>query len=122
MSNSEHLVAIVSFEGALKREIKRVRRELAKCDALPFMRLQITAEGRLHDGDMKLSYCLADQYGINSVTGDELYSVVDEFLRQHGWQARHAPTAIAYHAAPSDETEEPEPVEGPTKPDDEILF
>ncbi len=122
MSNSEHLVAIVSFEGALKREIKRVRRELAKMEALPYMRLQITVEGRLHDGDMKLSYNISDQYGINSTTGDELQSVIDEYMRRHGWQATHAPKAIAYHAAPSDDTEEPEPVEGPTKPDDEILF
>ena len=123
MSTDEHLVAIVSFEGALKREIKRVRRELAKLDSLPYMRLVIQASGRLHDGDMKLTYSLSDEYSIDTTKGDAIQPVIDEFMRRHGWQAIHAPKAIGYSKVPDEDMEpmEPEPVEGPLDPDDPLF-
>ena len=66
----EHVVAIVSFEGALKREIKRVREQLRQCDALSNFSLTINAEGRLHEGEVKLTFGLGAWN--NEVKGDAL--------------------------------------------------
>lgn len=102
--NEEHMIAIVSPSGAIKREIKRVRKELQKVDDLSYFRVTIQASGRVHDGDVKLTYSLSSaEYGSAEVEGDELQSVLDEMLRRHGWTAIHAPKAIGYTAVPDDD-------------------
>ncbi len=107
MSTEEHQVAIVSFEGALKREIKRIRQELQKCDDLSSFNLTITASGRLHDGTVKLKFSLApDDYGYGGVEGDSINPVLEELLRRHGWEKVHSPKALAYEKVPGDDTDE----------------
>lgn len=106
----EHTVAIVSFEGALKREIKRVRQQLQQVESLSSMHLEIKIEGSVHSGDLKLTYGLGQYVG--KVVGDTLQAVLDEFVRQHGWEKVHAPLVIGYEKIPSDNTTE----------DDEIPF
>lgn len=102
---SAHTVAIVSFEGALKREIKRVRKELQKVDSLSDFRLNIEATGRLHDGEVNLSYRIGERYGEN-VEGDNLQACLDEFLRRHGWKQVHQAKALTYERIPSDDSQE----------------
>ena len=97
----EHVVAIVSFEGALKREIKRVREQLRQCDALSNFSLTIHAEGRLHEGEVKLTFGLGSWN--NEVKGDALNAVIEEFMRRNGWEALHAPKALAYNKIVSDD-------------------
>lgn len=111
---TEHTVAIVSFEGALKREAKRLRRQLRQVESLSRFELEITIEGRLHDGDLELKYRIGEYS--KAVTGDSLGPVVDEFMRRHGWEQIHSPKAIGYDKIPSDDSEEP-----PQQPDDPIF-
>lgn len=105
---SEHLVAIVSFEGALKREAKRLRQRLQRIENLPSMALTISCSGRLHDGDLKLKYRLDETVPYMSetdcVVGDTLTAVVEEFERRHGWAELHAPKAIGYEHVPGDDS------------------
>lgn len=104
---SDHHVAIVSFEGALKREIKRIRTELLKAEDLSSFSFTITASGRLHDGEVKLKFALAEStYGEGRVEGDSIQPVLDELLRRHGWEKIHSPKALAYEKVPGDDTDE----------------
>ncbi len=118
MEINEHTVAIVNFEGALKREIRRTRMELQKIETVAELHLQITASGRLHDGDINLKFKLQDsEYDtINCVVGDTLSAVIEEYMRRHGWGKVHNPKAIGYDKVPSDDTD------STTIPDDEIPF
>jgi hypothetical protein len=103
----DHTVAIVSFDGAIKREIKRLRERLRLCEGLSEFSLEIEASGRVLDGDIDLSYSLSkSSYGAGKVSGDKLDAVLDEFLRRNGWEKLHAPKAIGYHKIPSDDTDE----------------
>jgi hypothetical protein len=103
--NDEQVVAIVSFEGAIKREVKRLRERLKGCPDLREFHLSITASGRLLDGTVKLQYSLGTTgYSSDDVKGDALPVVVDEFLRRMGWTQVHAPKAIAYERIVGDDT------------------
>lgn len=96
--SDEHHVAIVSFEGALKREIKRLREQLKQIEDLSQFKLTITVSGRVHDGEVELSYGLGESmYGTGEVEGSALQSVLDEFMRRHGWNKINKPKAIAYN-------------------------
>lgn len=103
--NDEHMVAIVSFEGALKREMRRVREQLQRDPALKAFKLEIVVSGRVHDGDLMLDYHLGGQYGEDIVTGNSVQPVIDEYMRRKGWNSQNAPKAIGYLKVPSDDTE-----------------
>lgn len=103
--SDEHTVAIVSFEGALKREIKRLRNKLKAVDEISEFQLIIEASGRVNDGEVKLAFKLSpNTWGGSTVTGRELRAVEEEMLRRHGWQKKNDPLAIAYERVPSDDT------------------
>ena len=119
----EHLVAIVSFEGALKREIKRVREMLKECDDIPTFKLSFEAKGRVNDGEIKLQYTVCpNEYGADTVTGDDLNACIEEMLRRHGWTKRHSPKALAYHKIPSDDTADVTPCPNGNGAGEEISF
>ena len=103
---NEHTVAIVSFEGALKREIKKIREQLKACENVKEMHLKIIVSGRVHTGDLKLTFALSESEYSTGVEGDSIGPVVEEHLRRHGWSAIHAPKAIGYEKIPSDNTVE----------------
>lgn len=103
---NEHTVAIVSFEGALKREIKRVREELKKAESLSTFKVEITASGRINDGEVKLTFRVSDEYGSGSVKGDGMQACLDEYLRRNGWEKVHAAKALSYERIPSDNTDD----------------
>jgi len=112
----EHHIAIVSFEGAVKREIKRIREQLQADETLSEFYFDIKVSGRVHEGDIKLTYKVADNsYGARQVEGDDVNAVVEELQRQRGWTARHAPKVLSYEKIPGDNTD-------PTELDDEIPF
>lgn len=98
--SDEHTVAIVSFEGAVKREVKRVRGALQKLEELATFRMEIVARGRVHDGDVKIEFTVGREYG-GEVTGDNMQAVLEEFMRRHGWKKAHNPVAITFQEAPS---------------------
>ena len=106
MTNNEHTIAIVSFEGAIKREVRRVREEMKKCERVSELYLEINASGRIEDGDVKIEYQVGQSsYDSSKVRGDSLQACLDEFLRRHGWQQVHNPKAIGYEKIPSDDSE-----------------
>ena len=98
----EHQIAIVSFEGAVKREVKRIREQLRADESLHEFEFDISIKGRVHDGDLKLTYELRDgPYDVRGVKGDSVNAVLDEFLRRRrGWTQRHAPKAIKLRENP----------------------
>lgn len=91
----EQSIAIVSFTGALKREVMSVKKELEKLDNLSEFGITIKVTGRVSQGDIKIEYKLAkDSYGTAEVVGNNLLSVTEEFLRRQGWTERHMPLLL----------------------------
>ena len=104
--SDEHTVAIVSFQGAIKREVKRIRNKLAMDESLSEFCFEITASGRVHEGTVKLAFAIGSSTYNTSLDGDDADEVIEEFMRRRGWKARHAPKALAYEKIPSDDTAE----------------
>lgn len=96
--SEEHTVAIVSFEGAIKREVKRIRERLKPAAELigNAFQFEIQARGRILDGEVKLEYTIAGLYGENKVEGRDVNSVLEEYLRRSGWNAVNKPLEIAF--------------------------
>lgn len=96
----EQTVAIVSFEGAVKREIKAVREALKMCDSVSTFRFEVVASGPVNDGEMKIEYTISGEYGGQAVKGNSVKECVAEFLRRHGWDSTNKPIAISYDGVP----------------------
>lgn len=97
----EHMIAIVSFEGAVKREVTRLREKLKPAaekgvlsgNEFSFI---VKASGRILDGEVKLEYKLSKSfYESDAVVGNSPSAVSDEFLRRAGWEKVNAPLAIS---------------------------
>ena len=98
VSQEENTVAIVSFEGAVKREVRAIREALKICDVSQF-KLRIVAEGRVNDGDVKISYRIGEYSG--ECEGNSMRETLAEFMRRHGWDSANAPKAISYESIPA---------------------
>jgi len=109
----EHLVAIVSFEGAVKREVTRLREKLKPAAEKGVLSgnefyFIITASGRILDGELLLKYSLQrNSYEYNPVAGNSPNAVTDEFLRRAGWEKINAPLAISAKPPVQDNDEIP---------------
>ena len=100
MSTDEHTIAIVSFEGAVKREVTRLRSKLKPAAEAGIItgnefKFKIECSGRIVDGEMKLEYELSGVYGLHAVKGNSPNAVLDEFLRRQGWEKVNAPLQIS---------------------------
>lgn len=71
--------------------IDAVRTALAEANVAA-MNLRIEVTGRT-DGDLKVQFKLCKDYD-NDTEGSNLAVVVHEYLRRHGWNARHAPLCL----------------------------
>lgn len=81
----------------LIQETKEMVEHIAECESVSSFRLDIEISGRVHDGDILIEYKLGQGYSDYSrVVGKALGPVVQEFLRRHGWNERHAPIAISF--------------------------
>ena len=93
----EHSIAIVSFEGAVKRKVRAVRDKLAQLQEIgedKSFDLTIDVSGRT-DGDLKIEYRLEGiAYGSTSVKGNSIDEVVEEYLRRKGWNKTHQVLAL----------------------------
>ena len=99
--SDEHTVAIVNFEGHVKRAARRVREALAKDDRIRQLRIDIEISGPI-TGELLIVYKLSDG-GYNddsTVKGHSLDSCVEEFMRRKGWDSTHAPKSITYEEIP----------------------
>jgi len=96
----EQTVAIVSFEGAIKREVKAIRAALACCDSVSDMCLTIKATGRVSGSDgIKLVFSLGEYS--DKVEGDTMRETLSEYLRRHGWDQTHKPKSISFQDVPA---------------------
>ena len=97
----------MDFEKALIEAVKMVRHELQACDTITTFALSIHASGRVHDGDVRISFTLSTAAA--TAEGNSLHRVVQETLRRHNWDERNAPLCIGYDGgvAPTSAPEEP---------------
>ncbi|KKM27245.1 hypothetical protein LCGC14_1576590 [marine sediment metagenome] len=96
----EQTVAIVSFEGAVKREVAAIREAFEGCDTISDFELTITASGPISSGKVKIEYELGREYG-KKVKGYNVKECLAEFLRRHGWDKANKPKAISYDGIPT---------------------
>jgi len=98
----EQTIAIVSFEGAVKREVKALREAIQLCDSVSYFYLNISASGPVNDGEVKIEYRISDSsYGSGGVEGNNVKECLAEFLRRHGWDRVNKPKAISYDGIPT---------------------
>lgn len=81
----------VDLETALIEALIEVRAFLSKLDDPPnSMELEIIAEGRVLDGDLKIEFKLSDGgYPVTFTKGGNLENVIKEFARRYGWKQRN---------------------------------
>lgn len=92
---SEQTIAIVSFTGALKREIVKLQKKIAKCEQINYIDIRVKASGRAQSGDIKITYSICgNEYQSDVVEGNDLDALCEEFLRRHGWTQRNAPLML----------------------------
>lgn len=94
MTNDEQVVAIVSFTGAIKREIVRAVKLLKRDESISSFNIKVEASGRI-DGDAKIKFAVsASDWGGDSVEGNDLSAAIEELLRRRGWKARNEPLML----------------------------
>lgn len=87
----------MDFEKILIEAVKALRKRLQQCESVSSFALHISANGRVHDGDVSISFTLTDgSYRENQPMGARLGPVVEEFVRRHAWNERNAPLCISY--------------------------
>jgi hypothetical protein len=85
--------SLTALERAVRAAVLEVRSRLQQCEDLPSFELEIKAQGRVHEGEIEISYNLEGRYN-DVVRGGRLTPVVDEFARRHGWNKINAPICI----------------------------
>lgn len=93
----EQTVAIVSFEGAVKREVKAIREAIKACETVSEFRLTVTASGPINDGEVEITYEIAKNSYSGAVKGNNVRECLSEFMRRHGWDSVNKPVAISYN-------------------------
>lgn len=73
--------------------VKDIRRRLG-AENIADMSISLSAEGRTLSGDVKLEYSIGDRWGAGIVKGHSLEKCVEEYIRRHGWNERHAPKCL----------------------------
>lgn len=88
----------VPFGALVAKEVARIR-ELLKCDESMYnFVLRIDAEGRLHSGEVKITFTVSPTSYVNdeAVSGHNFNTIVEELLRRRGWNAVNTPLALSY--------------------------
>jgi hypothetical protein len=94
----------LKLEAALATAPLEIRRRLAQCESMSSFELVIRAEGRVHDGDIKITYTLGDYYGAGTSKGGRLEPVIVECLRRYGWVQANEPTCLTFQETSSKAT------------------
>ena len=86
---------IATEEELIVNMVRMIRDELRQIESLQAFEFTIRAEGRVHEGDVSLTFKLDHPYesGVY-VTGNTIAAVLQEFMRRHGWNKRHMPLMI----------------------------
>lgn len=87
----------MNFEQALIQKVRAIREQLAKCEDIRTMKLFINVSGRLHDGELELTYSLGGSYDLGGeVKGGNLDVLVEEYLHRFGFDKRNQVKLISY--------------------------
>lgn len=74
---------MTEFEKAVVAEVKRVRETLARDESLHSFHFEVRAEGRVHDGEVRISFAVGN-YSAN-VVGNTVDAAVREYMRRNGF-------------------------------------
>jgi hypothetical protein len=91
--------SLQNLEAAVTLAVTAIRARLQQCENLPSFELNISAKGRVHDGDVTISYSLEEYYG-EAVKGGRVEPVLIEFTRRYGWRRENAPVCLSYTETP----------------------
>lgn len=95
-------------EAAFKAATKALRKKLADCDMGSEFKFGIEASGRVQGGEVRITFSLRQNYYSGAtVEGNGIYSVMQEYLRRHGWEATHKPLELEYAPEPKQDDEIP---------------
>lgn len=87
---------MTEFERAVAAEVKRIRESLTPDYlGLNSFHFEIEAEGRVHEGEVKITFALYVNYG-ETIKGGSVEAVVMETLRRKGWADRNAPLELSH--------------------------
>lgn len=88
-------MTIICEEEDIVNMVRMIRTELQQIETLQAFEFTIRASGRVHEGDIELTFKLDHPYesGVY-VTGNTVAAVLQEFMRRHGWNKRHMPLMI----------------------------
>ena len=87
---------ISPFEAALRSKIAEIRALLQEIEILPAFRIDIEIDGRVHDGDLNVTFKISEGSYSDATAGGDIDAVVREFMRRFGWKARNAPLRLSY--------------------------
>lgn len=90
--SEEQTVAIVSFTGAIKREVAKVWKKLKRDESVSYISFIIEASGPA-DGNIEMKFKLYtndEEY----IIGYDVENLINEMLRRRSWKAVNKPLAI----------------------------
>ena len=88
----------VLFAAIVANEVKRVRELLKQDESMSAFAMRIDAEGRVHSGEVKITFSVSptSYIGSETVHGHDFDVIVEELRRRRGWNAVNAPLALSY--------------------------
>ncbi len=84
----------MTFEEHLVQTVKDIRTQLQGMENLSSFELVIKAEGRVHEGDVEITFKLEHGYYEGTTTGNNIDAVVTEFMRRMGWKQLNMPLCL----------------------------
>lgn len=86
-----------AYEETIKEIVNYIRDELKQIEELPSLDFEISADGRLHDGAIKIKFKLGSSYSAGgAVEGGDLEAVLLEYMRRFGWDKRNQPLELTF--------------------------
>ena len=95
-----HKVTIVSFQGAIEREIKRVVERFRLLDSIHSYEIQVEARGNVDEDNTEISYRVSTGYD-SSVKANTMDAAVDEYMRRKGWSTSNEIKQIPMRSIPT---------------------
>lgn len=97
---SKQAMLFRDFE-SLARQVAAVLRTALGNTDVSHMTFDLHIEGRTLSGDLELVYELSEySYNGNTVKGNSIEPILEEFLRRRGWIERHQPLCLPAAASP----------------------
>lgn len=85
----------MTYDQMVKNLAQFLRDELRQLDEISSLDFEISIDGRVHDGELKIEYKLGSSYSTGGlVKGGDLPRVVDEYKRRFGWDKRNQPLML----------------------------